>query len=61
VLLISPPRINDAALAAALQPLAGAIDVTMIREANLRASGDRNASRGEAARWLWTEIERKKR
>ncbi|MEA2980471.1 MAG: hypothetical protein QOF09_2294, partial [Alphaproteobacteria bacterium] len=26
----------------------------------LRASGDANASPGAAARWLWSEIERKK-
>jgi osmoprotectant transport system permease protein len=60
VLLISPQRANDAALLAALQPLIGAIDVATMREANLRASGDTGASPGEAARWLWDQIQRKK-
>jgi osmoprotectant transport system permease protein len=60
VLLISPQRVNDAVLISALQPLVDAIDVTMMREANLRASGDRNASPGEAARWLWSEIRKKR-
>jgi osmoprotectant transport system permease protein len=60
VLLLSPQRINDEALISALKPLIDAIDVTMMRGANLRASGDANASPGEAARWLWSEIERKK-
>ena len=60
VLLVSPQRANDAALLAALRPLVGAIDVTLMREANLRASGGDNASPGEAARWLWSEIQRKK-
>ena len=60
VLLISPQRTNDAALLAALKPLVDAIDVTMMREANLRASGGDNASPSEAARWLWSEIQRKR-
>ncbi len=60
VLLISPQRVDDAALVSALQPLVDAIDVTMMRGANLRASGDRNASPGEAARWLWNEIQKKR-
>jgi osmoprotectant transport system permease protein len=54
VLLISPQRMNDEALISALRPLVETIDVTMIRGANLRASGDSNASPGEAARWLWS-------
>ena len=60
VLLISPRRTSDAALAAALKPLIDAIDVTMMRGANLRASGGANASPDAAARWLWSEIQRKK-
>ncbi len=60
VLLISPARSNDAALLAALKPLVDAIDVTMIRGANLRASGGDNTSPNEAARWLWNEIQRKR-
>ena len=38
VLLVSPKRRNDKALLAALKPLTGAIDVTLMREANLRAN-----------------------
>jgi glycine betaine/choline ABC-type transport system substrate-binding protein len=60
VLLISPQRINDEALLAALKPLVDAIDVTMMRGANLRASGGANTSPSEAARWLWSEIQRKR-
>ena len=60
VLLVSPARSNDAALLAALKPLVDAIDVTMMRGANLRASGGDNASPNEAARWLWNEIQRKR-
>jgi osmoprotectant transport system permease protein len=60
VLLISPRRINDQALLAALKPMVDAIDVTMMREANLRASGGDNNSPSEAARWLWNEIQRKR-
>ena len=59
-LLISPQRINDEALLAALKPLVDAIDVTMMRGANLRASGGDNTSPREAARWLWNEIQRKR-
>ena len=60
VLLISPQRIDDAALLAALKPLVDAIDVTMMRAANLRASGGDNTSPSEAARWLWNETQRKR-
>jgi osmoprotectant transport system permease protein len=57
VLLLAPRRANDTALISALQPLVGAIDVTLMREANLKAS--RGASPAEAARWLEGEIRRK--
>ena len=60
VLLISPRRANDEALLSALRPLIDAIDVTLMRGANLRASGDSKASPGEAARWLWSEIQKKR-
>ncbi len=54
VLLVSPKRADDAALIAALKPLSGAIDVTLMREANLRAN------KGEApeqlARWMWEQL-----
>ena len=58
VLLLSPRRANDQVLAGALRPLIGAIDVELMRAANLRA-GD-GASPSEAARWLWSESERAK-
>jgi osmoprotectant transport system permease protein len=57
VLLLSPQRADDAALLSALKPLVGVIDVTAMREANLLAG---KASPGEAARWLWGEIEKKR-
>jgi osmoprotectant transport system permease protein len=60
VLLIAPQRINDEALLAALKPLIDTIDVTMMRGANLRASGGDNTSPNAAARWLWSEIQRKR-
>jgi osmoprotectant transport system permease protein len=60
VLLVSPARANDQELLATLRLLVDAVDVTAMRAANLRAS-DGNASPGETARWLWNEIERKKR
>jgi hypothetical protein len=53
-------RADDRALAAALAPLVGAIDVTLMREANLRATGA-GASPAEVARWLWDEIEKRKK
>jgi osmoprotectant transport system permease protein len=57
ILLVSPRRANDAALADALRPLLGAIGVGLMREANLRASGnDRDASASAVARWLWERI-----
>jgi osmoprotectant transport system permease protein len=58
VLLVSPRRANDPALLAALAPLVNAIDVTAMREANLRAAN--GASPAEAARWLWSEIQKKR-
>jgi osmoprotectant transport system permease protein len=57
ILLVSPQRRDDSALANALQPLLGAIDVTFMREANLRASGGTSDSSADAAaRWLWDQI-----
>jgi osmoprotectant transport system substrate-binding protein/osmoprotectant transport system permease protein len=57
VLLVSPQRAHDAALAAALRPLIDAIDVDLIRAANQRASS--GTSPAEAARELWSEIRRR--
>ena len=60
ILLLAPKRAADRALIGALRPLIDAVDVEMMREANRRAIGQgKNASPEEAARWLWSEIERK--
>jgi osmoprotectant transport system permease protein len=62
LLLASPKRANDTAMASALAPLVGAIDVALMREANRRASGGGpDASPEAVARWLWGEIQRQKR
>ena len=50
VLLVSPKRASDAALLAALKPLTGAINVTLMREANLRAGQSQPPE--QVARWL---------
>jgi osmoprotectant transport system permease protein len=55
MLLFSPRRANDGTLAEALRPLIGAIGVTLMREADLRAL-DGNASPDAAARWLLEKI-----
>ena len=60
IMLVSPRRANDAALVDALSPLAGAIDVELMRAANLRATGA-GASPNNVARWLWGEIAGKKK
>ncbi len=60
ILLVAPKRANDRAMLDALRPLAGAIDVTLMREANLRSAGDA-ASPDEVARWLWDEVGKRKR
>jgi osmoprotectant transport system permease protein len=53
ILLIAPRRANDRALLDALRPLVDAIDVTLMRAANARATG--GGSPKEAAQWLWSE------
>jgi osmoprotectant transport system permease protein len=60
ILLIAPKRAGDSAMIAALRPLVDAIDVGMMRDANLRASGD-SASVEEIARWLSGEAAGKSR
>jgi len=61
ILLVSPRRSKDEALLDALRPLVDAIDVTLMRAANLRASGgDNSSSPGEAARWLWEQVRQKR-
>jgi osmoprotectant transport system permease protein len=58
IVLLSPRRADDQALQAALRPLLGKIDISSMREANLRAAGGDGASSPDAvARWLWAKIE----
>jgi osmoprotectant transport system permease protein len=57
ITLVAPRRASDRAMLDALRPLSGAIDVALMREANLRATAA-EASPASAARWLWTEIEK---
>jgi osmoprotectant transport system permease protein len=60
ILLVSPKRREDRAFIAALQPLAGGIDVALMRTANLRASAGGGQSSPEAvAHWLWEEMQRR--
>jgi osmoprotectant transport system permease protein len=57
IVLVSPKRADDQALRAALQPLLGRIDITAMREANLRAAGgDGSSSPDAVARWLWEKV-----
>jgi osmoprotectant transport system permease protein len=57
ILLVSPRRAGDEALRRALLPLIGAIDVSLMREANLRADrSDNKETPDQAARWLWSKI-----
>ena len=49
ILLLSPKRANDERLIGALQPLIGAIDVKVMREANLRVSHEAPAA---VAMWM---------
>jgi osmoprotectant transport system permease protein len=58
IVLISPRKAADARLAEALAPLIDAIDIDLMREANLRAA--QGASPDEVARRLWDEISRRK-
>ena len=60
LMLLSPKRINDQVLRDALQPLLGTIDISTMREANLRAAGnDDNSSPELVARWLWEKISKR--
>jgi osmoprotectant transport system permease protein len=57
IVLLAPKRADDQALRAALKPLLGKIDISAMREANLRAAGnDANSSPDAVARWLWDKI-----
>jgi osmoprotectant transport system permease protein len=60
IVLLAPSRADDAKLKAALQPLLGKIDIGLMREANLRASGsDAESSPAAVARWMWAKINEK--
>jgi osmoprotectant transport system permease protein len=54
VLLLSPQRAKDTVLTDALKPLNDAIDVTLMREANLRAN--QGQSPEQVAHWLWDKL-----
>jgi osmoprotectant transport system permease protein len=59
VLMVSPKRAADGDLRRALAPLAGKIDVELMRAANLRADRDQDKETpAQAARWLWERISR---
>ena len=61
VILLAPRDADDRALGDALRPLVDAIDVRLMRDANLRATrGDGDASPDAVARWMWGEIEKRK-
>ncbi|MGB3274014.1 MAG: ABC transporter permease/substrate-binding protein [Xanthobacteraceae bacterium] len=56
VLLLSPRRAGDRALREALRPLIGTIDISTMRDANLRAAAGNAGSAATVARWLWEQI-----
>jgi osmoprotectant transport system permease protein len=57
IVLLAPKRAADQTLRAALQPLLGKLDISTMREANLRATGNNGTSSPDAvARWLWEKI-----
>jgi osmoprotectant transport system permease protein len=60
IVLVSPRHGSDEALREALRPLLSAIDVTLMRQANLRASGGGGGAPEQAAQWLWREILKRK-
>jgi osmoprotectant transport system permease protein len=57
ILLVPPQRANDKAFLDALRPLVGAIDVKLMRAANLRVA--KGGAPEAVARWLGQRIERK--
>jgi osmoprotectant transport system permease protein len=57
IMLVAPKRAGDQALRAALLPLLGRIDISNMREANLRAAAGGSSSSPDAvARWLWEKV-----
>jgi osmoprotectant transport system permease protein len=60
IMLLAARRADDPKLRAALQPLLGAIDLTLMRDANVRAAGnDATSSPESVARWMWEKIGKK--
>jgi len=59
ILLISPKRVSDSKLIAALKPLIGSIDVATMRAANARASKG-GETPDTVARWLAAETAKKR-
>jgi osmoprotectant transport system permease protein len=59
IVLISPKRANDAALADAVRPLIDAISLDLMREANRKIGADSSATADSIARWLWAQISRR--
>lgn len=58
IILLSPNSAEDDGLIAALQPLMGAVDVNLMREANFAVDRDEDKQTPEqAARWLLDEIQ----
>ncbi|MDH2404768.1 glycine betaine ABC transporter substrate-binding protein [Bradyrhizobium sp. SSUT18] len=57
ILLLAPKRAGDERLKTALNPLLGKIDISTMREANLRAAGnDANSSPDAVGKWLWEKV-----
>jgi len=59
IVIVSPKRANDAAFLKAVHPLLGAINIDLMRQANLKISVDKSATPESVARWLWEQIERR--
>ncbi|MET0220142.1 MAG: ABC transporter permease/substrate-binding protein [Tardiphaga sp.] len=60
IMLLAPKHGEDEKLRAALQPLLGAIDLPLMRAANLRAAGnDATSSPESVAQWMWQSIGKK--
>jgi osmoprotectant transport system permease protein len=58
ILLLAPSDAKDEKLAAALKPLIGAIDVSTMQKANLRAAGT-GTPPAAVAEWLWQQLQEK--
>lgn len=57
IMLLAPTRADDQKLRDALKPLLGAIDLPLMREANLRAAGnDATSSPDSVAAWMWERM-----